>query len=288
MDRCTARHARAVRLHVRQRRPGRAAPTAAHGGEHRLARRSDRLQRLLRVDRRRDASWSMVDPDGINGAQIGKSSFAFGSDGRLYSLVESIHKYLFNPETVLMGVYESRSGHVAGPWTRIADLEAARELAGLRVGLRCPDTRRGSRLGTTRRSAWRRTTRTGCSWAWRRSTRPATRVTRGPRSGPTGTSGSRAGRTTWTIARRPRTPTSTASRSARASCGWPTTAASTAAASPRPRSGINNNADLRMLQYYYGGTGKVPGGTAYWGGLQDNGGSLLLPGRRHDGLAVRR
>ena len=36
----------------------------------------------------------------------------------LYSLVESIHKYLFNPETVLMGVYESRSGHVAGPWNR--------------------------------------------------------------------------------------------------------------------------------------------------------------------------
>ena len=100
----TARHARAVRLHVRERRPGRSHRRHAHGGEHRLARRSDRLQRLLRVHER----WRVVvdgRPRRHQRPPIGKSSFAFGSDGRLYSLVESIHKYLFNPETVLMGVY---------------------------------------------------------------------------------------------------------------------------------------------------------------------------------------
>ena len=38
------------------------------------------------------------------------------------------------------------------------------------------------------------------------------------------------------------------------------------------------NATLHTLQYYYAGIGAVPGGDAIWGGLQDNGTSLLKPG----------
>ncbi|TCO60435.1 WD40/YVTN/BNR-like repeat-containing protein [Actinocrispum wychmicini] len=39
----------------------------------------------------------------------------------------------------------------------------------------------------------------------------------------------------------------------------------------------NTNATLHNLQYYGAGTGSLPGGrTAYWGGLQDNGTSVLL------------
>ncbi len=38
------------------------------------------------------------------------------------------------------------------------------------------------------------------------------------------------------------------------------------------------NATLRTTQYYYAGAGRVTGGDAIWGGLQDNGESLLLPG----------
>ena len=38
------------------------------------------------------------------------------------------------------------------------------------------------------------------------------------------------------------------------------------------------NAGLRTLQYYYADAGPVSGGDAVWGGLQDNGESLLLPG----------
>ena len=38
------------------------------------------------------------------------------------------------------------------------------------------------------------------------------------------------------------------------------------------------NAGLRTLQYYYADAGPVGGGDALWGGLQDNGESLLLPG----------
>src|SRR5206468_11088694 len=40
---------------------------------------------------------------------------------------------------------------------------------------------------------------------------------------------------------------------------------------------VSLNANLRTLQYYSVGVGKVPGGVAVSGGLQDNGGSLLLP-----------
>ncbi len=42
----------------------------------------------------------------------------------------------------------------------------------------------------------------------------------------------------------------------------------------------NHNAALRTLQYYYAAAGQVKGGLAIWGGLQDNGESLLLPGAR--------
>jgi hypothetical protein len=38
------------------------------------------------------------------------------------------------------------------------------------------------------------------------------------------------------------------------------------------------NAGLQTLQYYYADAGPVSGGDAVWGGLQDNGESLLLPG----------
>lgn len=38
------------------------------------------------------------------------------------------------------------------------------------------------------------------------------------------------------------------------------------------------NATLRTTQYYYAGAGRVAGGDAIWGGLQDNGESLMLPG----------
>ncbi|WP_412538470.1 hypothetical protein R8Z50_21760 [Longispora sp. K20-0274] len=40
----------------------------------------------------------------------------------------------------------------------------------------------------------------------------------------------------------------------------------------------NRNKTLHALQYYSVGVGKVAGGDAVWGGLQDNGNSLLLPG----------
>jgi len=46
--------------------------------------------------------------------------------------------------------------------------------------------------------------------------------------------------------------------------------------SSSPFAGMNDG--LRTLQYYYADSGPVTGGEAYWGGLQDNGESLLQPG----------
>ena len=40
----------------------------------------------------------------------------------------------------------------------------------------------------------------------------------------------------------------------------------------------NHNENLHTLQYYFAGVGNSGSGDTYWGGLQDNGVSLLLPG----------
>ena len=49
------------------------------------------------------------------------------------------------------------------------------------------------------------------------------------------------------------------------------------------------NATLHSLQYYYAGIGRAPGGgDNIWGGLQDNGVSLLHSRSQGHGLAVRR
>jgi photosystem II stability/assembly factor-like uncharacterized protein len=43
---------------------------------------------------------------------------------------------------------------------------------------------------------------------------------------------------------------------------------------------VNTNRTLHTLQYYYAGVGPVTGGDAVWGGMQDNGEGLLLPGKK--------
>ena len=66
-----------------------------------------------------------ITPTGdINAGDIGRTSFAAGG-GRIYAIVESPQK-LVNPSstdgfTNLQGVYVSKSGSPAGPWTLVAD-----------------------------------------------------------------------------------------------------------------------------------------------------------------------
>jgi len=75
------------------------------------------------------ATWSLVNPNGgLNPQDVGRSTFAYSADGsHLYALVESIVKYTNTKNTVIAGVFDSPSGSVVGPWNKIAD---SQKLAG--------------------------------------------------------------------------------------------------------------------------------------------------------------
>ena len=74
------------------------------------------------------STWSEVTPTGaLDGTDIGRTSLAYSSDGSLYALIQS-PAYLNagstdgkGDATVLKGFYVSRSGSPAGPWTLLAD-----------------------------------------------------------------------------------------------------------------------------------------------------------------------
>lgn len=67
-----------------------------------------------------------VDPQGALGKNdVGNTEFAWGTDAAghktvLYAVVESPNKLVHSPQTVLKGVFASPSGSLAGPWNRIA------------------------------------------------------------------------------------------------------------------------------------------------------------------------
>lgn len=67
-------------------------------------------------------SFAKVNPTGALGYQdVGNTEFAYSADGsRLYAVVESPNKLNHSPQTVLDGIYVSRSGTLRGPWNRIA------------------------------------------------------------------------------------------------------------------------------------------------------------------------
>jgi hypothetical protein len=70
------------------------------------------------------ASWTKVNPGGaINPKDIGNSTFAYGADGtHLYVEVESPQALNSGAASALQGVYVSLSGNVAGPYNLIANV----------------------------------------------------------------------------------------------------------------------------------------------------------------------
>ena len=70
------------------------------------------------------ATFHKVTPTGaVDASDLGRTTFAYSADGsRLYAVVQSPRK-MFNPHfvSVLQGVYRSDSGSLAGPWVLIAD-----------------------------------------------------------------------------------------------------------------------------------------------------------------------
>ncbi len=71
--------------------------------------------------------WAKVSPTGaLDGSDIGRTTLAYGGDGRLYALMESPAELASGVDasgsgTNLKGFYVSRYGNPAGPWTLLAD-----------------------------------------------------------------------------------------------------------------------------------------------------------------------
>jgi hypothetical protein len=222
-----------------------------------------------------------ITPTGdIDASDIGRTSFSTGG-GRIYAIVESPAK-LAAPDadegfTNLQGVYVSRSGRPAGPWTLVADATelansgSAEPALGQFPGAQtwynqyvAVDPHNADHVYVGMEEVYE-TTNGGQTW---RTISPYVNFvlpcfhgspTDCPPiahvdehavmlKGGTLYVGSDGG--VW---RRP--------LGAHTQAGW-----------------VDLNSTLHTLQYYYAGIGPMDGGDAVWGGLQDNGATLLRPG----------
>ncbi|MCW2691966.1 MAG: hypothetical protein JWM67_570 [Mycobacterium sp.] len=67
------------------------------------------------------ATFRRVVAQGLDNADIGRTTLAYASDGRLYALIQSPAALNAGAPSTLKGFYVSRSGDPAGPWTLLAD-----------------------------------------------------------------------------------------------------------------------------------------------------------------------
>jgi photosystem II stability/assembly factor-like uncharacterized protein len=219
----------------------------------------------------------------INDNQIGRTTLAYAADGtKLYALVQS--SQLFNSGatdfggTLLMGVFASPSGSAAGSWQKIAEWRnlsnsgsalKGHQAAGYHPGVQAwynqflavdPADRNHVYLGLeevyeTRDGGgtWKTI---GPYWNY-----PFPCADNGVETCP---------------------PTTHPDQHAVAIANGKVYVGNDGGVYSRPLRNApgwtNLNATLRTLQYYYADLGPVSGGDAIWGGLQDNGESLLLPG----------
>jgi hypothetical protein len=231
------------------------------------------------------ATWARVKTTGAtNDNDIGRSTLAYSADGsKLYALVESpkmLNNFVQSGGSVLQGIYVSSSGDIGGPFTKVAEGRklaqsgsALKNSVGYNPGVQAwynqflgVDPADSNHLYVGLEEVFE-TTNGGTSWntigpywnfdfaCWSfdpsKNTCPDTTHPDQHAiafSGGTVYVGNDGG--VWSR-----------STSNHQVAGW-----------------NNLNASLRTLQYYYAGAGKVTGGDAIWGGLQDNGESLIAPG----------
>jgi hypothetical protein len=218
---------------------------------------------------------------GIDAADIGRTTFAYSSDGsRLYALVQSPAKLLApDPKagnTNLAGVFVSREGNPAGPYTLIADEaklaasgSALQNQPGYGPGVQAwynqfltvdPSDARHVYVGleevfeTT--DGGETFTTPGPYWNFPFPCFATDPASCPPTTHPDQHAAAIGDGRVWVG-----DDGGIYSRPLRHAQGW-----------------TDHNATLRTLQYYYAGLGRLGGGDAIWGGLQDNGESLLLPG----------
>jgi hypothetical protein len=215
-------------------------------------------------------------------SDLGRTTIAYASDGTLYSVVQSAS--MFNQAktdfggTLLQGVYVSTNG-VDGPWTKVAEWRnLANSGSALKAGL-------GYHPGV---QAWYNQFLTvdpanpahiylGLEEVYESRDGGQTWSTIGPywnfglpcANGPAGLDGC--------------PPTTHSDQHAVAVASGTVFVGNDGGVYSRPlddsQGWTNLNNGLNTLQYYYADAGKTTsGGDAIWGGLQDNGTSLLLPG----------
>jgi hypothetical protein len=231
-------------------------------------------------------TFARVNPTGaLNPQDVGRTTFAYADNGAmLYALVESMTHYTHSSQTALGGVFVSRTGSPAGPWNKIASPgqlaskgSALKNAVFYRPGIQAwynqfldvdPDDPNHVFVGLEEvyetgdgGAHW---SAIGAYWnfdfrCW--SSNPARNscpMTTHPDQHSIAISNGRlyVGNDGG-LYRRPLRGAVNANGNA---TDWK-----------------NLNANIRTLQYYSVAVGMVPGGVAVSGGLQDNGGSLLLP-----------
>jgi hypothetical protein len=231
-------------------------------------------------------TWAKVNPTGaLNPQDVGRGTFAYSSDGtRLYVVLESITLYNNNKNTYLSGVYLSRGGDVSGPWNQIATSSnfsgsgsALKTSVGYKPGIQVwynqfilVDPANADHVFVGLEEVYE-SRDAGTHWSaiapyWNFEF------------------------ACWSIdpAKNTCPLTAHSDQHSVAIAGGTLYVGNDGGVYARPLWGAINangnatdwrslNAGLRTLQYYGVGVGKVPGGVAVSGGLQDNGTSLLLP-----------
>ena len=217
---------------------------------------------------------------GIDGGDVGNAEFAYSADGsHLYAVVESVNHYTHQRNSALSGVFDSPGGDISGPWNKIAD---SQKLAGQDSDLKGSGAV-GYRPGI---QAWynnfilvdpadSKHVIVGLEEVYETRNAGGAWKTIGPY---------------WNFdfpcwssdpARNTCPPTTHSDQHSVAISNGKLYVGNDGGVYVRNLDGSGQwkslNANLRTLQYYSVGVGKVPGGVAVSGGLQDNGGSLLLP-----------
>ena len=229
------------------------------------------------------ATFTKLKPGGaVNPKDVRRTTFAYSSDGKkLYALVQSAALYDFfrqQGSTTLNGIYVSPSGNAAGPWNKIAEYRNLQnsdsalkvDAKGYGPGVQAwynqfltVDPNDANHVYAGLEEVYE-TTDGGTHWE-----------TVGPYWNFTMPCYEEGGRDACPPTTHPDQHAITIangrvyvgndgglySRPLRNASGW-----------------TNMNGGFNTLLYYYAASGHTNGGEAYWGGLQDNGVSLLLPG----------
>lgn len=227
------------------------------------------------------STWGRVKTGGaINDSDIGRTSLSYSSDGsKLYALVESprmINSFTQSGGNVLQGIYVSPTGDAAGPWNKIAE---SSKLANSGSALK---SYRGYAPGV---QAWYNQfiavdptdadhVYVGLEEVFETTDGGTTWKTIGPYWNFTLPCYANGADTC--------PKTTHPDQHAIAFAGNTVYVGNDGGVWSRDKRNHeiewnDLNATLRTLQYYYAGAGRVSGGDAVWGGLQDNGESLLLP-----------